>query len=347
MMLNLTLRDIQYRKRQFAIAIIGAGLVFALALLLSGVRSGFDTEARGTVEAIGADGWVVQDGVSGPFTSVSGLPAETAELIADSEGVSEAAPFAAFPNTLNAEDDVSVNLIGIEPGALGAPVPDQGDPLAGAGELVVDQGTGASVGEMVSVAGRKFEIVGTVEDRTYFGGQPVVYMTLSDAQQLAFNGEPLSNAIIFTGTSSELPAGLTVLSNSAVQEDMKLALGGAIDTINLLRILMWIVAAVIIGAVIYLSALERTTDFAVLKAVGGESHSLALGLSVQAILVSLMAALLAIGISALLRPGFPLPTTIGIGSYLALIAIACLVGALASLAALRRVLKVDPALAFG
>jgi len=346
-MLNLTLRDLQYRKRQFTIAIVGAGLVFALALLLTGVRAGFDTEARDTVGAVGADGWVVQEGVTGPFTSVSGLPAQTAASVDAANGVSEAAPFVASPNTLNAREDLSVNVIGVEPAALGAPVPDQGEPLTGAGEIVVDQGTDASVGETVSIAGQQFEVVGTVEDRTYFGGQPVVYLTLSDAQALAFNGEPLTNAIVFTGSLAEPPAGLTVLSNGAVEEDMKRVLGGAIDAIDLLRVLMWVVAAVIIGAVIYLSALERMTDFAVLKAVGSESRSLALGLSLQAILVSMLAALLAVGLSALLRPGFPLPTMIGIGSYVALLAIAALVGALASLAALRRVLKVDPALAFG
>ena len=346
-MLNLTLRDLQYRKRQFAIAIVGAGLVFALALLLTGVRAGFDTEARETVGAVGADGWVVEDGVTGPFTSVSGLPMAAATSVAAAEGVAEAAPFVASPNTLNAKEDLSVNLVGIEPGALGAPDPDQGQPITGPGEVVVDQGTGSSVGDVVTIAGRRFEVVGTVEGRTYFGGQPVVYLTLSDAQALAFDGAPLTNAIVFTGSLADPPAGLSVLSNGAVEEDMKRVLGGAIDAIDLLRVLMWVVAAVIIGAVIYLSALERMTDFAVLKAVGSESRSLAVGLSMQAILVSVISALLGVVLSAFLRPGFPLPTTIGMGSYAALLAIAILVGALASLAALRRVLKVDPALAFG
>jgi len=346
-MLNLTLRDLQFRARQFAIAIVGAGLVFALALLLTGVRAGFDTEAKETVAAVGADGWLVQDGVSGPFTSVSGLPAETAASVKAEAGIDDAAPFVASPNTLDTDNGLSINVIGVEPGALGAPSPDQGKPLTGSGEIVTDEGTGATIGETASIAGEQFEVVGTVEGRTYFGGQPVVYLTLSDAQALAFNGEPLSNAIIFDGNPATLPAGLTILSNGQVEEDMKRVLGGAIDAIDLLRVLMWAVAAVIIGAVIYLSALERMTDFAVLKAVGGESRALALGLSVQAILVSVVAALLGTGLSALLRPAFPLPTTIGLGSYVALLAIATLVGALASLAALRRVLKVDPALAFG
>lgn len=346
-MLNLTLRDLQFRKRQFAIAVVGAALVLALALLLTGVRGGFDTEAHDTVAAVGADGWVVEEGVTGPFTSVSGLPAQAADPVAASAGVVDAAPFVASPNTLSAEEELSVNVIGVEPGELGAPSPDHGAPLAGSGEIVVDRGTGAELGETVAIAGERFRVVGTVDERTYFGGQPVVYLPLADAQELAFNGQPLSNAIVFEGALAEPPPGLTTLSNGEVEEDMKRVLGGAIDTIDLLRILMWVVAAVIIGAVVYLSALERLTDFAVLKAVGAQSRALVIGLGLQAVLVSVLAAALAVGVATLLRPGFPLPTTIGIGSYIGLIAVATAVGALASLAALRRVLRVDPARAFG
>src|SRR4051812_46406725 len=68
-MWTITLRDLQYRGRQFGIAVAGAALVFALALLLTGISVGFRTEARDTVKAIGADSWVVEKGSAGPFTS--------------------------------------------------------------------------------------------------------------------------------------------------------------------------------------------------------------------------------------------------------------------------------------
>jgi putative ABC transport system permease protein len=41
------------------------------------------------------------------------------------------------------------------------------------------------------------------------------------------------------------------------------------------------------------------------------------------------------------------PVTIGVSAYLILAGVALVVGIVASIAALRRVLKVDPALAFG
>ena len=130
-------------RRQFAIAIIGAGLTFALALLLTGVSAGFDTEAEDTIDAIAADGWVVEKGVSGPFTSVSAMPVATAEKLRRQEGVKEAEPFVALSQTMRRDGElVIINVNGVQPGRLGAPEPDDGRALRKPGEAVVRQGDG-------------------------------------------------------------------------------------------------------------------------------------------------------------------------------------------------------------
>ena len=41
-----------------------------------------------------------------------------------------------------------------------------------------------------------------------------------------------------------------------------------------MRILLWIVAACIVGSIVYVSAIERTRDFAVFKATGASNGSL-------------------------------------------------------------------------
>ena len=48
-MLAITLADLRMRFRQFLIAVVGAGLMFALALLLTGMVSGFHNEIDRTV----------------------------------------------------------------------------------------------------------------------------------------------------------------------------------------------------------------------------------------------------------------------------------------------------------
>ena len=332
-MWTITLRDLQYRRRQFGIAVVGAALVFALALVLTGVSRGFHTEVDDTVGAIGADHWVVPRGVTGPFTTQSALPASLA-----GELPGEAHPFVTFGHVARvpAGDDELVNVIGWD---------DRDAPTA-PGTAVVDDHLGVERGDTISIASRRFEVARVLERRTYFGGIPVVFLGEREAQELGFDGRPLANAIVVRGQRPQVGEEYAVLSNADVRTDLLNPIQGATQAIDVMRVLMWIVAAVIIGAVTYLSARERVRDFAVLKAVGGSSRALVVSLGAQSVLAALLAALLAVGLAQLLKPMFPLPVAIDAGAYLLLPAIAVTVGVLASLAALRRAIAVDPALAF-
>jgi putative ABC transport system permease protein len=156
----------------------------------------------------------------------------------------------------------------------------------------------------------------------------------------------VATAFITRGTPTQLPPGFVTVSNHDVRDDLLNPLGGAVQSIDLTRALTWLLAVVVIGAVTYLSALERLRDFAVLKAVGGSPTRLVLSLSVQAVLASLLAALLSTIVAQLLKPTFPVPIVIEPAAYLALPVIAIVVGVIASLAAMRRAMTVDPALAF-
>ena len=114
-----------------------------------------------------------------------------------------------------------------------------------------------------------------------------------------------------------------------------------------MAVLLWIVAVLIVGSLVYLSALERMRDFAVFKAIGVPTRSILAGLALQAIIVALLAAALGVILTQLLAPLFPMTVVMPMRAYLALPAIAIAVGLLASVAGLRRAVAVDPALAFG
>jgi len=121
----------------------------------------------------------------------------------------------------------------------------------------------------------------------------------------------------------------------------------AFEAITIIAFLLWIVAALIVGSVIYLSALERTRDFAVFKAVGVSTRSVLGGLALQAILVAIVAAVLGALLSVALAPLFPMRVVVPVSAFLSLPVIAIVIGLLASAAGLRRAVTVDPALAFG
>jgi putative ABC transport system permease protein len=105
------------------------------------------------------------------------------------------------------------------------------------------------------------------------------------------------------------------------------------------------VAGTIIGSVIYLSALERTRDFAVFKATGTSSVVIFVDLAVQAMLVALASAIVALGVAKVITPLFPIPVVLPPNSQLSLPLLAVAVGLVASAAGLRRAVTVDPAIA--
>src|SRR6516225_5535298 len=91
-MLGATFADLRYRYRQFIIAVVGAGVVLGMALLLSGMAAGFRVEIDRTVGAVGADRWVMSATAQGRFTAVSLFPEADAAIVAQTPGVSAAAP---------------------------------------------------------------------------------------------------------------------------------------------------------------------------------------------------------------------------------------------------------------
>ena len=113
-----------------------------------------------------------------------------------------------------------------------------------------------------------------------------------------------------------------------------------------MRILLWVVAAVIIGAVVYLSALERQRDFAVLKAIGTSNRTLLSSLALQAVIVALAAVAIAAVVQVFLAPAFPLKVSVPARAFWQLPLFAVVMALLAGLAGMRRVARSDPALAF-
>lgn len=342
-MLTITVRDLQFRRRQFGIAVVGAALVFALTLLLTGMSAGFTSEARDSVASTGARTWLVPEGVSGPFTALPVVDPAAGQAVG-------ADPLVITPSTITDLDGAhlkGVNLIGHRLGGLGAPAAWRGRAPQHPGEAMMDSSLGVRVGRTVLLSGRRFRVTGTVRNKTYLAGVPVVYVLLDDGQQIAYGGRPLATALITRDRVTTPPPGLRALSNDDVVRDLTRPTAGARQTIASTRAFMWMVAVVIIGAVTYLSALERVRDFAVLKATGARPRTLLLSIAAEAVLAALLAAGLAVVLSRLLLPAFALRITITAAAYLVLPVIAATAGVLASLAAIRRAVRVDPALAFG
>lgn len=343
----IALRDLQWRRRRFAVAVVGTALVFAMTLLLSGLAVSFRSEAARTINALGADAWVVREGITGPFTALSTLPSETWRVVLNSPTVQKASPLIVMHQVINTPEMRDVNLFGYRLLGLGEPGVVRGRPPRTRGEAVADETLGVKIGQSFTIAGKPTRIVGHARGMTFNAGSPNVYVPIEDAQALAFDGRPVATAILSRGVPTDAPEGLQIMTNEAVRLDLLRPLENAVSAIDVLQILLWIVAINIIGVVVYMSSLERVRDFAVLKATGYSTRSLLAGLALQAVIVSVGAVVLALVIAHFLAPVFPLPVALEPKAMAILPAVGIGVGCLASLFGVRRAGAVDPALAFG
>lgn len=340
-------RDLRWRWRRFLIGVAGTALTLAITLLLSGFREGFDLEAATSVRNLGADGFVVRAGAPGPFTTVSVLDAGAAGAIAALAGVKRADPVVTARHAIDTEPRLDVYLVGARPGGLGTPPVGRGRAVEGDGEAVVDERAERRIGDRFTVADHHFTVVGTVSGASVWGGVPNVYVSLTDAQSVVFDGRDAATAILTRGRAQQDLPGTETLTPARAQADFIRPLENAITSIDLLRLMLWTVAAATIGSVLYISAIERTREFAVCKAFGTGDADLAAALAVQALTLTGLAALLGLAVSRPMARLFPAVISLPAGIVVRLFVVAAVVGVVGSLAGARRALVVDPATAFG
>lgn len=342
-MLLLTLRDLQHRKTRVAVVTVLVTLVLTLLFLMTGLVHQLQTEPHKMVDSIGADDWVVAEGVSGPVTSVSVLPIDLAAQLGDA-----VAPVVLSRATLVLPDgaDTETVIFGHVADGPGSPAPFSGTVPSGPGEVVVDETLELSLGDRISIGGSDLEVVGLTRDTTVLAGLPFAFMDLGTAQDISYGDR--SRVSAFVGTvDGAVPDGAVRLSAEAVADDALGPIESAVASIDLIRLLLWAVAAIVVAAVIFLSALERNRDFAVLKAVGASARDLGVGLAVQAVLIALIASILAAIIATLVAPVFPLAVDVPASAYWTVPLVAAIVGLVAASFGVRRVARTDPAAAFG
>lgn len=347
-MWTITIRDLQFRRRRFAIAILGTGLVFAMTLVMSGMAAGFRAEVRNFASTVGADSWLIRKGTAGPFTAPTVMTPELVAQVAEAAGVTRAELAIQARRTARVNGRlVDFNIFGYTPGGIVRPPVARGRAPERPGEAAVDERAGVEVGMRLLLGGRQVRVVGIMKGISWLGGVPGTFIPLQDAQAMAFEERRLGNIVITRGIPRSVPAGYGAISTAAVEADLLRPIENGIKSIDNVEALLWMVAAMIIGTVVYLSALERVRDFAVLKALGGSSRDLFLGLALQAMLIALAAAVIGSGLAVILGPRFPLLVRIPGTAYATLPLIGLIVGLVASLSGLRRAVAVDPALAFG
>ena len=191
--MNLALRDIRHSLGRFVLTCLGLSLLLGLVLSMIGIYPRAGEEALSLSRTPRADLWVVEAGKRGPFAESSRIPGDTREVIASLSRVAAAGSLTyQSVEALHSGRKLRLYVVGYEPGRPGGPE----NVLAGHimtrshYEMLADAKSGLVLGEQVRLGRNVFTVVGLTRNQVSSGGDPVVYLTLQDAQRLQFELEP-------------------------------------------------------------------------------------------------------------------------------------------------------------
>ena len=188
-MISLAGRDILHSWGKFVFTGVGLGLLIGATLTMAGVYRGMVDDARVLLDNSGADIWVVQKDTLGPYAEPSSLRDDAYRAIRGMPGVARAASVTYLNMQVQQGNrDVRVMVVGFEPGQPGEP------PYLLAGrqitrshyEAVADVRTGFRLGERIRIRRHDYTVVGLTRRMVSSGGDPMVFLSLKDAQEAQF-----------------------------------------------------------------------------------------------------------------------------------------------------------------
>ncbi len=376
--MNLALKDIRHGLFRFVLTCFGLGLLMTVVFAMVGIYNGLVADALAVVKSPDADIWVVEAGTKGPFAEASGIPPETRDAVARMPGVSAAGAVTyQTVETNHAGRALRLYVIGFEPGRPGGPQTIAEGRGIGAShfELLADRKSGLLPGETIRLGRDRFTIVGLVEEAMNSGGDPAVFVTLSDAMKLqtaldpaaarvrGARGSDLFQPATVAAVIARVEPGADVelltatvrqwkhLAALTQAEQEQLLLVSVVDRarrqIGLFLGILLSVSAVVIALIIYTMTMEKLKQIATLKLIGAPDRII-IGLIVQqALVLGASGWLSGLVFIMLVKDNFPRRVVLEPFNAVALAAIIFAVCVAASGLGVRAAMKVDPATALG
>jgi putative ABC transport system permease protein len=189
-MISLAGRDIAHSWGKFALTGLGLGLLIGVTLTMAGVYRGMVDDAHALLNNSRADLWVVQKDTQGPYAESSSIKDDVVRSLRGMPGVAQAANVTYFTMQVQDQDgnDTRAMVVGVENGQPGEP----GYLIGGRHltrnhyEAVADIKTGFSLGERIRIRRHDYTVVGLTQRMVSSGGDPMVFISLKDAQEAQF-----------------------------------------------------------------------------------------------------------------------------------------------------------------
>lgn len=377
-MINLAWRDSVHNWGKLLVTGCGLGLLVGVTISMAGVYRGMVEDAEALIERSGADLWVVEQDTLGPFAEASRIDDDHYRSIRELPGVKRAVN-GSFQTLLlqRPGGDQRVLVAGVPVGVsgeLGQPAGlVAGRPLQrDRDELLADPGTHLQLGEVVPIRRKRFTVVGLTARSVSPTGDPMVYVSVRDGQDLQFVGgneaiarqrrrlgraderRGLTNAVLVQlepGARPELVAaeierwlGLTAYTRAAMKDAM---VGKLIEAsarqIGLFLVILTVVTTTMIGFIVFTLTQGKLREIAVLKLIGMPSTMIAWMIVQQAVALGLFAFVVGASLASAMAPHFPRYVVLQRRDLIAAAVVALASSSLASLVGVKAALSVDPA----
>jgi putative ABC transport system permease protein len=188
--MDLAVKDLRRHLGRFLTTVVGVGLLFGTVLAMNGVYRGVVFEGISLIESLNPDLWVVERFRGGPFSEQSTLAEDFHYSVAAVPGVAQASPYIVYPVEREIRGKSKrFTIIGYDViGGLGGPNKLTAGRAIGRAhyEAVAHKKLGVSLGEKIPLGLHRYTVVGLTDDITSPDGEPVVFLSLPDAQEVLF-----------------------------------------------------------------------------------------------------------------------------------------------------------------
>ena len=375
--MNLAYRDIRHNLGRFLLTCVGVGLLLGIVLSMIGIYRGLVDDALVLVRSPAAEIWVVEAGRRGPFAEPSRLPEDVRDIVARLEGVAAAGAvtYQSVEAALGGRN-LRLTVVGHQPGRPGEPPPlVAGRPITrGHYELIADRRAGIGIGTAIRLGRNVFTVVGLSQGQVDSAGNPVVFLTLSDAQRLQFELEgdaaraqaargAVQNTHTINAVVARLSSGASAdavaaavrrwkhLSALTQADQEAILLGSVVEKarrqIGLFTATLLLVSTVIIALIVYTLTLDKTREIATLKLIGAPDRTIVGLILQQALAIGAIGFLAGAALLVNLVDIFPRRVLLMPQDALALGGVTLVVCVIASALGVRLALRIDPSRALG
>ena len=380
-MIHLAKEDIRHTLGKFIVTAMGVGMLLGIVLIMMGVYRGMIVDAEVLLNDLDVDLWIVQEDTLGPFAEASRVHEDLQYTISSQQGIAKSSVIT-FQNMQLSKNKDKVRVFAVGYDVYGDIQPVNPARLVAGRtlatdhyEIVVTDKTGFLLHDKIVIGRHVYTVVGVTHGSVASGGDPLVYISIKDAQELQFaysnkriqtdrargivnRDTHMVNAVIATvrpgysvaNVAQNISTWLHKSVYTRTQQRIVLTrnvIEKASKQIRLFTIILIIVATIIIALIIYTMTLEKMKEISIMKLMGIPNSMIVRMIIEETLLLGILAFIFGNIFSHLIYNKFPKRVVLEIPDAWLLFVVVVLASIAASFVGVKKVVNADPAAAIG